>query len=271
MDIGPAILLGIVQGVTEFLPISSTGHLILAREVLGISDTNGLAIDAILHLATAAAVLIYFRKDILRMGYAFLYRITGRPVPAEDERLLILLVIATVPAVILGLLLESYMETVFRSALFVAWGLIAGSLIFILAEWVGKQYVEQESTPSKWRALVIGLFQSIALIPGMSRSGMTISGGMLLGLTREAAARFGFLLSFPIILGSGSKKFLDLVSTGTLDTIGFSVLVAAVAAFISGIFAISFLMGFVKKHSLIPFAIYRIVLALVVLWFIPMG
>lgn len=268
MDIGPAILLGIVQGITEFLPISSTGHLILAREVFGISDTYGLAVDALLHLATAAAVGLYFRKDLLKIVYAFLYKVTKRPVKEEDWNMLVVLVIATVPAVLLGLLLEDYMETIFRSAVVVAWTLIIGSIVFIVAEWAGKRYLEQETVPSKWRALGIGLFQSLALIPGMSRSGMTISGGLFLGLDRASAARFGFLLSFPIILGSGGKKFLELLHVGALSEVGVSIIFGAIAAFLSGLFAIWFLMGFVKKHSLTVFAVYRVLLAVGVLWFI---
>lgn len=268
MEAGPAILLGIVQGLTEFLPVSSTGHLILAREVFGISDTYGLAVDAMLHLATALAVAIYFRKDLLRIVYAFLYKVTGRPVTKEDWNMVVVLAIATVPAVIAGLLLEEYMETVFRSAVLVAWMLIIGSIIFIAAEWAGKRYLEQETVPSKWRALGIGLFQCLALIPGMSRSGMTISGGLFLGLDRASAARFGFLLSFPIILGSGGKKFLELLGTGALSDVGMSIVFGAIAAFLSGLFAIWFLMGFVKKHSLATFAVYRVLLAVGVLWFI---
>ena len=267
MDAVSAIILGIVQGLTEFLPVSSTGHLILAREFLSISDTYGLAFDAVLHLATAAAVALYFRKDFLRLIYAVLYRVTRRPVPQEDERLVVLLIIATIPAVILGVLLESTMETVFRSPVVVAWMLIVGSLIFIAAEWAGRRYEEQVQVPGIRGALAIGLFQALALIPGMSRSGMTISGGLFLGLTREAAARFGFLLSFPIILGSGGKKFLELVQVGALDTIGGMVILGAIAAFVSGLLAIHYLLKFVRNHSLGVFAAYRIILALVVLAF----
>lgn len=266
MEVLTAMLLGIVQGFTEFLPISSTGHLILVQEFLGVGEVYGLSFDAVLHLATALAVGLYFHKDLLRVAYAFLYRITGRPVKEEDEKLLWLLIIGTVPAVIAGLFLESYMETIFRSAVLVAWMLIVGSLIFMLAEWAGKRYMEQEEIPTKWRALGIGLFQCLALIPGMSRSGMTISGGLFLGLSREAAARFGFLLSFPIILGSGSKKLLDLVQSGALDTGIAPIFWGSVAAFVSGLVAIHYLLKFVKNNSLMVFAVYRIILAVVVLW-----
>lgn len=267
MEVLTAIILGIVQGITEFLPISSTGHLILAEDLLGVSGTYGLSFDALLHLATALAVAIYFRKDFLKMAYAFLYRITGRPVVRADERLMWLLVIGTVPAAVLGFFLEGYMSTVFRSPVLVAWTLILGALVFLLAEWIGKRYSEQEEIPTVWRAVAIGFFQALALIPGMSRSGMTMSGGLMLGLSREAAARFGFMLALPIILGSGGKKFFDLLNTGAFDTNIAPILWGSAAAFISGIFAIHYLLKFVRNHSLVVFAVYRVILAVAVLVF----
>lgn len=269
MEVLTAIILGITQGITEFLPISSTGHLILVQEALGVSDVYGLSFDAVLHLATALAVGIYFRKDFIRMFYAFLYRVTGRPVQKADEKLMLLLIIATIPAVILGIFLEGYMETVFRSTILVAWTLVLGALVFLLAEWVGKRYTEQEEIPTKWRALWIGFFQALALIPGMSRSGMTMSGGLMLGLTREAAARFGFMMAFPVILGSGGKKLFDLINSGTLDANIAPIMWGSIAAFVSGLLAIHFLLKFVRSHSLTVFAVYRILLAAVVfVWFV---
>tara|TARA_B100000745_G_C20154816_1_gene395724 strand:+ start:7811 stop:8620 length:810 start_codon:yes stop_codon:yes gene_type:complete len=269
MEVFTAIILGLIQGITEFLPISSTGHLVLVQEFLGVSDIYGLSFDAILHLATALAVGIYFFKDFLKIAYAFLYRITGRPVVKEDETMLLLLIIGTIPAAALGFYLEDYMDTIFRNPVLVAWTLILGALIFLLAEWVGKRYQEQENIPTKMRALWIGFFQALALIPGMSRSGMTISGGLMLGLTREAAARFGFMLAFPIILGSGGKKFLDLLNAGTFDANIAPIFWGAVAAFGSGLLVIHYLLKFLRNHSLTVFAVYRILLAIVVLvWFV---
>lgn len=266
MEILTAIVLGLVQGLTEFLPISSTGHLILVREFFGIGEGYGLSFDAVLHLATALAVGLYFHKDLLRIVYAFLYRITGRPVKKEDERLLILIILATIPAAVAGFFLEDLMGTVFRSEILVAWALIVGSLIFLLAEWVGNKYAEKEERPTILRAILIGFFQMLALIPGMSRSGMTISGGLMLGLSREAAARFGFLLAFPIILGSGGKKFIELVQAGALDTALGPIFWGSVAAFVSGLIAIHYLLKFIRTHSLLVFAVYRIALAVFVLW-----
>jgi len=263
MNVLEAIVLGIVQGIAEFLPISSSGHLILAREVLGLQVPEGLAVDATLQLATALAVVLYFRNDLLSIARGAWDMLRGKDVVRETRVLLVALLIGTVPAVLAGLFLEDMMDTVFRSAHLVAWVLIAGSVLFLIAERV---YVRQEErrelTVSK--GLWIGLFQTLALVPGMSRSGATIAGGMLLGLSRETAARFSFLLSVPIILGSGGKKLLDLGSANTQTSEWFMIGLAALVAFASGLAAIHFLLTFLKKHSLIPFVVYRIALALTV-------
>jgi len=281
MDILDAIVLGVVQGVTEFLPISSTGHLILVREFLGITADHGLAVDAVLQLATALAVLIYFRKDfaaLARVGAGIavdwcMRRISRSraeeiaPLNGEERMLLFALVVGTIPAVIAGLLLEDYMETTFRSAELVAFMLIIGSFIFLAAEYVSRRYESQgiHNQIGPRQGLLIGLFQCLALIPGMSRSGATISGGLFLGLSREAAARFGFLLSLPIILGSGLKKALELGSEGFLSTQGLPLLTGALVAFVVGITAIHYLLRFLRNHTLMVFIVYRIALASLVL------
>src|SRR3989344_5842328 len=255
MDVVQGIALGIIQGLTEFLPVSSTGHLILARTFLGLNDHYGLAVDAVLQLATALAVLLYFRKDIILLIQGCI---------GGDRHARILgwaLIVGTIPGVAAGLLLENTMETVFRSAAVVAGTLAAGSLILLMAEKLATQ--REKLTISK--GFAIGLFQALALIPGMSRSGMTISGGLFLGLTREEATRFGFLLSFPIIVGSGLKKLLELWSSGVLVAEGAVISLAAIAAFLSGLLAIHFMIRFVRTHSLIPFVVYRLALAAVVL------
>jgi len=259
MSIFDAILLGIVQGATEFLPVSSTGHLILVRSVLGVSDANGLAFDALLHLATAAAVILYFWRDILHLLHT-LFRLFGRlPANARDVMLLKALIIGTIPAVVFGLLLESYMESTFRHPILVAGVLVLGSLLFIFAE---SRYVEgrKSGVVRPLLGLKVGLFQVLALIPGMSRSGATISGGMLLGLSRSEAARFAFLLSIPVILGAGAKKYLELATANTaVDWT--PIAVGAVTAFIVGLWAIHFMLGFVRRHTLWPFVWYRVILA----------
>ena len=174
-----AIILGIVQGLTEFLPISSSGHLIIAREVFGITTEGGLAFDAVLQCATALAIVLYFWRDLYRLACGTLAR--------EREALfeVLYLAVATVPAVLLGILLEGAMETVFRSVALVAGTLVVGSLIMAGIEWVVRVQARSELTVP--RAIGIGFFQALALVPGMSRLGMSIVGGNISGCVRDAA------------------------------------------------------------------------------------
>jgi len=258
-----AILLGLVQGIAEFLPISSTGHLILTREFFGFQTNYDLAIDATIQFATILAVLIYFRKDLSELAVGLWKRIQGVPLSKEMNILFFALVLGTVPGVIAGLLLEDTMGTFFRDSHLVAWMLIGGSLLFILAEYVSSKITEHTELSIR-RGILIGFFQALALIPGTSRSGATISGGMLLGLTREKAARFAFLLSFPIILGSGAKKILELKEAGVFESEWTTILVASLVAFTSGIASIHYLLKFLKNHTLYVFVVYRILLALLV-------
>jgi undecaprenyl-diphosphatase len=237
------IILGIVQGLTEFIPVSSSGHLILAREFLTIHG-NDLAFDAVLQLATILAVAVYFWKDLWGLLY--------------DWKKLKIIILATIPAVVFGLLLEKYMETVFRNVLLVAIMLAVGSFIMLLSEY----FSTKDKQLTLKNGFIIGLFQCLALIPGMSRSGMTISGGLFTGLSREEATRFSFLLSFPIILGSGLKKLLD------IPHIDASLSISFVVSFLVGLGAIHFLIKFLKNHSLRLFAWYRILFAcFIVYWF----
>ena len=258
-----SIILGLVQGLTEFIPVSSSAHLIIVREWLGANVSSALAFDAVLQLATILAVLVYFRKDLWNLFMAGLAWICRKEVEQGDKNMILAIIVGTIPAVIAGLLLESYMESIFRSTGLIAVTLVVGSIIFFIAErqsvWIGDV---------SWKkGLLIGCFQCLALVPGMSRSGMTISGGLFAGLSREAAARFSFLLSFPIIAGSGLKKLLDLSQEGLLSTIGPSLLVGSLVAFAVGLAAIHFLIKFLKSHSLKSFAWYRIVLAMGLLLF----
>lgn len=259
-----AIVLGLVQGLTEFLPVSSTGHLILARTVFGLNDSQGLAVDAVLQLATVAAVCVYFFPDIWLLAQTVLRKLGRLPVNKREETLLYALLIATVPAVIFGLMLESLMESTFRSPLLVAFVLVAGSGFFMYAEYVYQNKPRINEMTLK-KGFKIGLFQVLALIPGMSRSGATIAGGMLMGLSRAEAARFAFLLAIPVITGAGLKKLLELiVSDGTVAW--GPVVIASVVAFFTGLFAIHFLLSFVRNHTLWPFIWYRIILAMFVLF-----
>jgi undecaprenyl-diphosphatase len=260
MSIIDAIILGLIQGLTEFIPVSSSGHLILARDFLQTDATNALAFDAVLQLATVFAVFVYFRKDILGLIKTFFKWCAKKPVEAGEAILLKALIIGTIPAIVVGLFLEDYMETVFRSATLVAAMLIVGSLVM----WLAEKVATQKNEINLKRGFIIGCFQALALIPGMSRSGSTISGGLFVGLTRETAARFSFLLAAPIIFGSGMKKLLDLLSEGGM-TGGFSLLAGSIVAFVVGLAAIHWLLQYLKTKSLMPFVWYRIVLAIVIL------
>lgn len=257
------LVLGIVQGLTEFLPVSSTGHLIITRELFGFAGGGGLAVDATLHLATALAVFLYFRKDLLDVCKSLFAVLSGKQIEFHKKTLLYALVLGSVPAVVIGVMLEDMIDTVFRDISLVAYALLAGSALLVAAEWFAKQ----QGTLSVQKGVALGFFQALALIPGMSRSGSVISGGLLLGLKREEAARFAFLLAFPIILGAGGKKFLELSTSGGGE-FGFPLLVASLAAFISGLAAIHFLVTFLRTHTLYPFAVYRVALALYILLYL---
>jgi undecaprenyl-diphosphatase len=262
MEIIKSVLLGIVQGITEFLPVSSTGHLILARDVLGLNISDSLTYDTFLHMATVLAVFLYFRKDIAHLTISAFHLIT-RPklIEPKEKTLIIAIIVGTVPAAILGLAFDSVIETSFRNPLLVAFALVAGSALFWYAEKknTGKEII------SNRKGLIIGFYQALALIPGVSRSGSTISGALIEGLSREEAVRFSFLLSFPIITAAGLYKvikFSDVlfsISAIVPNIIGF------LAALVSGLYAIHFLVRFLKHNTLKPFIIYRLILAALVI------
>lgn len=262
MTVFEAIALGVVQGLTEFLPVSSTGHLVLARSLFGMSEEYALAFDAILHLATAAAVIVYFFGDLRTLARAVVRKLARLPVNPRDMTLAYALALGTVPAVVFGLLLESTMETMFRNPLLVAGVLVAGSVFFMYAEWRVLN-VPRANDLSVRKGVAIGLFQSLALIPGMSRSGATIAGGMILGLSRHEAARFAFLLAIPVILGAGMKKLIELAASNESVAWG-AVGAGALVAFVTGLIAIHFMLAFVRKYTLWPFIWYRIILAAIV-------
>jgi len=263
MDFLMVAILGLVQGMTEFLPISSSGHLILVREIFGDDQiTQGLAFDAVLHLATTGAILLYFSKDIGRLLQTMLRALGRLPVDARDKTLAVSLVVGTIPAVILGFFLENLMESTLRNPLIVAGALVVGSGIFAFAEYV-YAYKNKQAPLTPLTGFKIGLLQCLALIPGMSRSGVTIAGGLIFGLTRYEAARFAFLLAIPVMLGAGAKKALELL-TSSVQVDWALVGVGAVVSFLVGLGAIHFMMNFISKYSLWPFIWYRILLAIFV-------
>ncbi len=264
MNILNSVILGLVQGLTEFLPVSSSGHLIIARQLLGIQTTDGLAFDAVLQLATIAAVGVYFFKDLLRLAKTFILMVRGKVVEAKEKTLLWAIILGTIPAVIFGVLLESKMETIFRNVHLVALTLFLGSIMMFLAE----KYARQNDSLTIQKGFLTGMFQTLALVPGISRSGATISGGLFLGLKREDATRFSFLLSFPVILGSGLKKLYDLYKVHEIATLGSPLWIGSAVAFVVGLFAIHFLVSYLKKHTLNIFIFYRLlVVALILILF----
>ncbi len=257
-----AVILGLVQGVTEFLPVSSTGHLVLVHEWLLIEGPNALAFDAVLHFATTAAVIVYFWSDLWVLLQVALRKLGRLPVNQKDITLFYALIIGTVPAVILGVLLQDLISEKLRNPVFVAVILFCASIFFLYAEW--RYYLNPphgELTVKK--GLLVGLFQALALLPGMSRSGSTLAGGMLLGLSRYEAARFSFLLAIPITLGVGIKMSLDLLKEGgTVDW--FMIGVGAAVSFVTGLIVIHFFLNFIRKYTLWPFVWYGIILSAMV-------
>lgn len=260
MPIDAAAILGVIQGVTEFIPVSSSGHLILGREVIDLAAADALAFDAVLQMATAFAIMAYFWSDIMSFIRGENKQIAYTNI-SLTTRTVGIIAIATIPAVIAGLFLEPLMETVFRNTDIVAGGLIVGSLLILAAEHVPQK---GDHEPTLGRGIAIGLFQCLALIPGMSRSGSTISGGLFAGLSRQTATSFSFLLGLPIFLGAGAKELLELVQSGSLQMLGWPLLVGSVAAFVSGLAAMHVLMRFVRNHRLDWFAGYRIIVAVAV-------
>ncbi len=253
------IILGVVQGLTEFLPVSSSGHLILFRSFLNFEGNYGLAVDAVLQLATTFAILIYFHKDIYQIIRKFFIkkeRREGDITPAQ-------IITASIPVVIVGYLLEKYnvLDVAFRNSLLVAGALIVGSIIMLAAERIYKS----RSNLNLKNSLAIGLFQVLALVPGMSRSGMTISGGLIFGLKRETATRFSFIVALPVLLGSGLKKLLDLKEVGYIGQHYLELILGAGAAFVVGLLAIRFLVQFLKNSKMDVFAYYRIALAVLII------
>ena len=269
-----AAILGVVQGLTEFLPISSTGHLILTAELLGIDDDKfGLRFDASIHLGTLAAVLVYFRVTVVRLIVAWCASIPARDWQHTPEsRLAWLLVLGTIPAGIAGLALESVVEEELRDPAIVGAMLILFSVPMVAAERYGARTRDvSDARPSD--AVAVGAAQAIALIPGVSRSGITISTGMFAGFRREEAATFAFLLSAPIIAAAGGKQIFDLLRGQEAGaSAGLDVYVAGLlTAGLVGYAAVAFLLRFLRTNTLYPFVYYRVVLGLLVLGLVAAG
>ncbi|MGH9427209.1 MAG: undecaprenyl-diphosphatase UppP, partial [Terriglobia bacterium] len=253
MTVAQAIVLGAVQGVTEFLPISSSAHLILVPWIMGWPD-QGLTFDVVLHAGTLIAILSFFWKDWLQMVSGAFQRDLN--LQRSQPALLLLIICGTVPAAVAGFLAQRTIETTFRSPFILSITLIGVALLLWLAERMARREkdLEQLSFPD---ALGIGSAQALALIPGTSRSGITIATGLFRGLTREAAARFSFLLSAPITAGALLKKLLDLREAGIQDAERLPMLFGFLSSLIIGYLTIKFLMRYLQRNTLQLFVVYR--------------
>jgi len=263
-----AIVLGIVQGLTEFLPVSSSGHLIIVPALLGWDDPfiDSLAFSVMLHMGTLVALLVYFRDDWLRLIPAGLAAIRDRSLGTDpNRRLAWLLVVATIPAVVGGVLLNDTIETAFRQPRLVAVTLVLGAAILFLADRLGSKNRQIESIGFPF-AVGIGAAQALALIPGVSRSGISISAGLFGGLDRESAARFAFLMATPITAGAGLWELRKVLTGEAGVAIPIVPLLAGMlAALVFGLLAIAVLLRYLRTHGLGVFIVYRLALAAVVL------
>jgi undecaprenyl-diphosphatase len=266
-----AIVLGIVQGLTEFLPISSTGHLRIVPAFLGWEDP-GAAFTAVTQLGTMAAVLLYFREDLLRIAVAWFRSLRDRRVRRElDARLGWYIVLGTIPIGIFGVLFKDQIETGARDLYLIGVALIVLGLVLLLAEKVGTRDRDIEHIRTK-DGLVIGFAQALALIPGVSRSGATITAGLFMGLDRPTAARFSFLLSVPAVVLSGLFELGTILGDDDGDHTSLGALaLATLMAFLSGYLAIAWLLRFLSTHSTVIFVVYRVVLGTVVLALVSAG
>ena len=272
LELLQAIILGIVQGLTEFLPVSSSGHLLLGQYFLGLDQNRfGLSFDVALHMGTLIAVVSYFWRDLIRMVRAFLRSCVYRNLKNDpDQRLAYLVIASAVPAALIGFLFEDFFEDTVRSPWVVVFNFILVGVLFIVGEAVGTR-TRRASKLGFGEALSIGLAQAMALVPGVSRSGATITLGLLLGLRREEAAKFSFLMSVPIIAGAGSLKVAQVIAAGmdmqqiVLFVVGF-VTSAAI-----GYVTIRFLLNYLTNHSLRAFAYYRFGIAAVVIVLLLFG
>lgn len=254
--------MGLVQGLTEFIPVSSSGHLVILHELFGLNQ-GSLIFDVALHIGTLLALVLYFFKDLRRLVIAVFQK-------KPETRLAQMLMLATAPAGVAGFFLQNAVESSFRNSVIVAVNLMIFGLVMILAERYAVKFKRkteiEKVTPQQ--ALIMGMAQAFAIIPGISRSGSTIASGLFAGLDRTAATRFSFLLAIPITFGAILKVLFNTTALGQIGIDRNIFIVGIVAAFVSGLFAIRFLLAYLSKHSLAAFAYYRLVLGVVILLFL---
>jgi undecaprenyl-diphosphatase len=270
-----AAIIGLVQGLTEFIPISSSAHLIFLPRVLGWNDPfiNSNQFDVMLHMGTLLALLIYFWNDLVALLVAWVASIRDRSIAGDPQRRLAwMLLITIIPGALLGALGEKFFDTFFRenSLLFIAALLAVGATLL----WVGERVGSRSREMADLRvgdAASIGVAQAFALFPGISRSGITIAAGLFLGMTREAAARFSFLMATPIIAGAGILKGKEMLSTGVAGSDLAPLAVGFLAALVSGLAAIAFLLSYLRRRSTGLFIGYRFAVAAVLVVLVILG
>jgi undecaprenyl-diphosphatase len=266
-----AIVLGLLQGVTEFLPISSTAHLLFVPEFLGWGDP-GAAFSAVTQVGTLAAVVIYFRHEVVRITVAWTRSLTDESARSDpDARLGWYIAIGTVPILVFGAIFADQVETAARSLSLVAWTMIALGLLLLVAERVAR-HRRPMSSLGRRDAVLIGLAQATALVPGVSRSGATLTAGLFLDFKREAAARYSFLLSIPSVFASGAYEFYSLINDSTAIDVGLGPLLLGTAvAFVAGYATIGWLLSFLQTHTTLLFVAYRVGLGALVLALLATG
>ncbi|TFD93856.1 undecaprenyl-diphosphate phosphatase [Cryobacterium lactosi] len=274
MDFINAVILGLVQGLTEFLPVSSSAHISIVGQFLGTGEDPGARFTAITQIGTEAAVVIFFWRDIVRIIGQWAKSLVGKvPRGDDDARMGWLIILGTLPIVILGLLFQDQIETSLRNLWVTAIMLIAFGVLLGIADYVGAKR-RQLGDITVGHGIVFGFAQALALIPGVSRSGGTITAGLFLGYERAAAARYAFLLAIPAVLGSGfyqvyksiKEPCVTAAANCTPELFGpWETLVATVVAFVVALFVIGFFMNYISKRSFLPFVVYRIVLGVVVM------
>ena len=262
MDILQIIVLALVQGLTEFLPISSSAHLILVPYLTDWPD-QGLAFDVAVHVGTLTAVVIYFRKEISAMFFAWVASLKGRH--SEDSRLAWGVLIGTIPVGLAGLLFKDIISEHLRTPLVIAATTLIFGFLLWYADWSGKRKRDEHSM--SWKdIIVIGCAQAIALIPGTSRSGITITAGLLMGLTAPAAARFSFLLSIPVIVLAGGVETLDYLKVASINDMN-DLIIGALISAVSAYLCIHYFLMLLERIGMTPFVIYRLLLGVLLLSF----
>ena len=262
MDFQQILGLGLLQGLTEFLPISSSAHLILLPLILGWQD-QGLAFDVAVHVGTLVAVMSYFRKDIRQLIAGWFASVLKQD-HSQDSRLAWMIIIGTIPVGLVGLLAGDLIEHYLRSPLVIALATIFFGLLLWYSDAIGERVKNEHEITIK-TAVIVGLYQVLALIPGTSRSGITMTAGLFLGLTREAAARFSFLLSIPLIFLAGALKSVELMGS-PIEIDWFAIMAGVVISAISAFACISLFLKMLDKVGMLPFVIYRLGLGVFLLY-----